>query len=131
MKKILFFLTLFFLPLSAHAENRIVGKWKDKTNTTYQYEFKKGQDFIFTRTFSSGKNSVMKGVWEIGKWTRTLLNGSKQSCNLRIYAGTDECCFEYKFFAGYLIMSNRYKSNYQDFEGMCENRVLIQVKEEE
>lgn len=131
MKKILFFLTLFFLPLPTHAENSIVGKWKDKTNPAYQYEFKKGQDFIFTYTWNNkGKTQtrISKGIWEIGVWTITSSIGTERECNLTIYADTSQCCFKYKFIADNLIMTNEFKSN--SYDGMCKNRVLIREKKE-
>ena len=130
MKTTVVFIVLFFLAFSAQAENSIVGKWKDKNDPfTYQYEFKESNDFMYTYTWinllGETQINVVKGVWEIGEWTATSESGNKSSCNLTIYADTDQCCFDYKFVADNLILTNKYKSSNVP---MCDNRVLIRAK---
>jgi hypothetical protein len=130
MKKIMFIVSLLLLVSSAHADDRILGKWKDKNKLcVYKYEFKENQGFIYTKTYSSGEASTTAGVWEIGLWTITRPDGVKKECELAIYAGEDQCCFEYKFIAGHLILTNIYKPGHG--HGMCENRVLIRETKEE
>jgi len=122
VKKVIFFVSLLFLASSAHAEHSILGKWKDKNEPLRQFEFKKNQDFISTRTYRNGVSTVQEGVWEIGTWTVTRSNGAKRECNLSIYLGDNQCCFEYKFIADNLILTNIHKLGYGD---ICNNRVLI------
>ena len=105
VKKIIFLVSFLLLASSAHADSRILGKWRDKTKTTINFEFKKNQDFIYTYTYPNGKNTVEEGVWEIGSWTI-----GKRQCNLSIYVGELQCCFEYKFIANNLILTSQYKS---------------------
>jgi len=117
-------LSLFTLSVAAK-ESSILGKWKDKSNpSTYKYEFKKNQDFIYTYIWKA-KKEESKGVWDIGSWTATK-GEIKRSCNLTIYADTNECCFGFKFIANNLILTNEYSKD--NFDSMCENRVLIKDK---
>ena len=130
MKRVIISAVLCLFAVSTYAENSIIGKWKDKSEpSSYQYEFKKGNEFIHTYKWNykgQTKTRVRKGVWEIGAWTITKPGGIESSCNLVIYAGTEECCFSYKFIANNLIMTIKYKNdkNYA-IGGMCENRVLV------
>ena len=118
---------LCLIAVSAYAENSIIGRWKDKSEPfSHQYEFKKGNEFIYTHKWKSkGKTEthVNKGVWEIGAWTITKIGGIKSSCNLTIYAGIEECCYDFKFIGKNLILTNKYRSH--PYRSMCENRVLI------
>jgi hypothetical protein len=129
MKKIIFFVSLLLLTSSALAEDRILGKWKDKNNPIYQFEFKKNQDFIFAHTLGGGSDSITTGVWEIGSWTITDSFGTEEECNLTIYAGELQCCFNYKFIADNLIITCMYSdSSIISTElvfYLCTNRVLI------
>lgn len=122
MKKIIFLVSFLLLASSAHADSRILGKWRDKTKTTINFEFKKNQDFIYT--YPNGKNTVEEGVWEIGSWTI-----GKRQCNLSIYVGELQCCFKYKFIANNLILTSQYKSGSGIY--ICDNRVLIRETKEE
>jgi len=125
---VIIILSLNSLAFSANTENSLLGKWKDKTHPDiYHYEFLKSQDFVFTYTWNEKgipQKDVKKGVWEMGQWEITSPSGIKSRCNLTIYADTVECCFDYKFISGNLIITNRYKSDSFTL-GMCENRVLI------
>jgi hypothetical protein len=127
MKKSIFLLTIILQAFSAHAENSIIGKWKDKNDpAAHQFEFKVGNDFIYVNKWSyegQRKSKQSVGVWEIGAWTITSPNGVERSCSLTIYADTKECCFEFKFLANNLILTNKYNSS--GYGSMCENRVLI------
>ncbi len=133
MKQLLIILiVLSFFSVTAYGEG-ILGKWKDKSEpSSYKYEFKKGNDFIYTRTWitdGKAKSSKELGVWEIGSWTVTSPKGNESSCGLTIYAGTLECCFDFKFIANNLILTNKYKStNYS--ASMCSNRVLVELEKE-
>lgn len=127
MKKIIITTVVCLISVSAYAENNLLGIWKDKSEPlTYQYEFKEDNDFIYIHKWKykgKQKSIVYKGVWEIGEWTIKRSTGINSRCNLTIYAGKDECCFEFKFVGDNLILSNKYDS---DSNGsMCENRVLV------
>ena len=130
MKKVIIFAALFFFAFSGYAQESILGKWKDKSDpSSYQYEFKKNNDFIYTQSWTyEGKTHtrVRKGVWEIGLWSITGPGDAVKSCTLTIYADTKECCFDYKFIGKNLIMTNNYRTD--AYGGMCENRVLIKAK---
>lgn len=127
MKKLIIFALLFLIAVSAYAEDSIFGRWKDKSEPlSYQYEFKKGNEFVYTHKWDykeKTKSRVNKGVWEIGKWTITSSSGINKTCNLTIYAGTEECCFDFKFIGKNLILTNKYSSD--SYGSMCKNRVLI------
>ncbi len=125
MKIISIFITLFFVTISAHAEDSIVGIWLDKSKPSYQqYEFKADHDFISTVIFTdkNGKShkNVKKGVWEIGVWNITSSTGINSKCNLSIYLDSDQCCYDIKYIADNLILTNQYGSTY----GICANKVL-------
>jgi hypothetical protein len=121
---------LLLVATSAQAENSILGKWNDKNQpSAHQYEFIKGHDFIYTHSWThqgQARSSKSIGVWEIGSWKITKSNGSESSCNLTIYADTKECCFEFKFIANNLILTNKYSDGYGG--SMCKNRVLVRSK---
>ena len=127
MKKIIISALFFLTAVSAYADDSIIGRWKDKSEpSSYQYEFKKGNEFVYTHIWNykgKTKSSVNKGVWEIGKWTITSSSGINRTCNLTIYAGTEECCFDFKFIGKNLILTNKYRSD--SYGNMCKNRVLI------
>ncbi len=128
--KLSVYIALILFTLNAYAADSIFGKWKDKSSpSSYKYEFKSNQDFIYSHYWKSQgnpKSSIKKGVWDIGDWSVTKPSGSKSSCNLTIYAGTNECCFDFKFIANNLILTNKYKT--ESYGSMCENRVLIKDK---
>jgi len=134
MQNLLVFSFLSMLSFSVAAENSIFGKWKDKNDpSSYKYEFKKNNDFIYTNYWKSKgdtKSTVKKGVWEIGEWTITQPSGNKSTCGLMIYADTTECCFSFKFIANNLILTNKYSSiSFNGMTiGMCANKVLIKNK---
>jgi len=135
MKKIIFFVSLLLLTSSALAEDRILGKWKDKNNPIYQFEFKKNQDFIFAHTLGDGSDSITTGVWEIGSWTIADSFGTEErECNLAIYAGELQCCFNYKFIADNLIITCIYSDpsiiSPELVFYLCTNRVLIRETKE-
>ncbi|RZB33606.1 MAG: hypothetical protein SRB2_03872 [Desulfobacteraceae bacterium Eth-SRB2] len=127
MKKTLILAALCLFAVSAFADNGIIGRWKDKSEpTSFQYEFKKGNEFIYTHKWNyegKTKTRVYKGVWEIGAWSITRSSGTSRECNLTLYAGTEECCFNFKFIGDNLILTNEYRSN--SYGDMCKNRVLI------
>lgn len=127
MKIIIPFLTLLIFATTVNADNNLLGTWKDKSeSSSHKYEFKKDHDFLYTYTWNNkGKmqSHVVKGVWETGSWTVTSSRGTETECTLTIYAGTAQCCFEYKFIADNLIITKRYETN--SYAGMCDNRVLI------
>ena len=131
MKLIGILTTLLFFTVNAHAGNTILGKWNDKGDpSSHKYEFKEDHDFIYTYQWEyEGKLRSKKsiGVWETGAWELTKSNGSKSTCNLKIYADNNECCFESKFIADNLVLTNKYTTDVYD-SSMCKNRVL--VKEE-
>ena len=118
------------LTVNAHAEDKLLGQWQDKSNPSAQkYTFKENQDFIHIHNWEEngkGKSKKSVGVWEVGAWTVTSPNGNESSCNLKTYADTIECCFNYKFIAKNLILTKQYPIGYSG--RMCENKVL--VKEE-
>ena len=121
-------LLLLVIATNANADNALLGKWKDKSKPdVYRYEFAKNNDFIYTNTTNySGKLNVnvSKGVWETGAWLITNnKTGAKHSCRLTVYAETIECCFEYKFIANNLILTNEHST--ERYGSMCESRVLI------
>lgn len=122
---ILIIMFLLLCPSLVYAENSILGKWRDKKELyeNPQFEFKKNQDFIYTRTDSNGNSFSEEGVWETGSWTV-----GKSKCNLSIYIGENQCCFEYKFIANNLILTSVYKSGYSPT--ICDNRVLIRETKE-
>jgi hypothetical protein len=117
-------------PWQKYSKNNLIGTWQDKTYPRYQYKFLETHDFIYSTTYTDEgvkRSSLKNGVWEIGEWNVTSRKNIKSTtCNLTIYAGTKECCFEYKFIANNLILTNKYKSDPR--EAMCENRVLIREK---
>lgn len=118
------------ISLNVSAGNSILGKWNDKSDpTAHTFEFKKGHDFIYNHKWvyqGKSKSSKSIGVWEKGSWVITNSKGSKDSCNITIYADTKECCFNYKFIANNLILTSKYTDGYGGT--MCENRVLIKSK---
>jgi len=128
--KTLILLACAIFSVNAYGVNSILGKWKDKSApSSHKYEFKKNQDFIYTYNWNDRglpKSRTKKGVWEIGSWVVTKPDGNKQSCDLTIYADTNECCFSFKFIANNLILTNRYKT--ESYIPMCENRVLVKDK---
>ena len=130
MKILISIAILLLVASSAYAENSILGKWNDKSDpSAHQFEFVKGHDFIYIHRWTyqgQAKSSKSVGVWEIGDWKITSSKGSESSCNLTIYADTKECCFDFKFIANNLIMTNKYSDGYGG--SMCENRVLIRSK---
>lgn len=130
MKKIIISALLCLIAVSAFAENSIIGRWKDKSDpSSYIYEFKEGNEFIYTHKWNYNgktKTRVYKGVWEIGAWHITSSSGINRTCNLTIYAGTEECCFDFKFIGKNLILTNKYKSD--SYGNMCENRVLLKAE---
>lgn len=130
MKKIIFSALLCLIAVSAFAENSIIGRWKDKSNpSSYLYEFKERNEFIYTKKWDSKgktKKNVYKGVWEIGAWDINRSSGINSKCNLMIYAGTEECCFNFKFIGDNLILTNKYKS--ESYSDMCKNRVLLKAE---
>jgi len=128
VQKIIFIVSFLLLVSSVHAESRILGKWKDKNAPSLQFEFKENQDFVSTYSRGDGTKSITEGVWEVGSWVITYSNGTKKECNLSIYAGDMQCCLEYKFIAGNLILTKMHKSGN---EGLCYNRVLIRGAEYE
>lgn len=134
MKKVIVILSLYFIASSAYAENNLLGKWTNKSNSGQQtFEFIKGHDFIHTHTYNwvnDGKaltnTNVTKGVWETGTWNVTKSGDVKDSCNLTIYLNEDECCFDYKFIADNLIMTRKYSA--KSYSSFCDNKVLIREK---
>lgn len=124
-----FFLLLVLTSIEAIADERLTGKWVDKSSPdTYWYTFSGNSDFEYTkfRTYEDKTyKDVVKGVWETGSWEITSKNStSKRSCNLTVYAGTDQCCFAYKFVANNLVLTSEYST--EIFVGsMCSSRVLI------
>ena len=127
MKGLLVITAITFIVPASLADESIIGTWRDKTEpNSYEYKFNNENDFVFTRKLTykgETKSQVLKGVWEIGSWKITNSFGLTESCNLTIYAGTQECCFEYKFVANNLILENKYNPNNASY--MCNNRVLI------
>jgi hypothetical protein len=121
---------LLLATLNVNAAGSIIGKWEDKTDPDkYRYEFKKGHDFIYTYlwdTYEKTQYKINKGVWELGEWTITNnKTGAKDSCDLTVYAGSNECCYQTKFIANNLILSVKHGSGGY---GMCSNRVLVKEK---
>ena len=114
------------------ADTTLIGSWNDKTAPfAYKYEFLKNNDFIYTYTANAHSISKMevfenKGVWELGSWIIKNKETEKKmgACNLTIYAGTDSCCFEFRFIANNLILTNKFSSGSYKPQ-MCKNRVLI------
>jgi len=129
-KKNLLSISILFIPLNVFGQESFIGKWVDKTSpSNYKYEFEANQDFTYIYSYinkGSKKDSVQKGVWEVGSWTITNANGSEKSCKLTIYADTKQCCYEYKVIANNLILTNQYKS--ESYGSMCESRVLVKEK---
>jgi hypothetical protein len=108
--------------------NSIVGRWKDESfPSSYQYEFKKGNEFVYTYKWnvSSAQTTthVYKGVWETGEWIIPGSSSFNKTCNLTIYVGTEECCFDFRFAGKNLVLTNKYSSS--SLGDMCEDRVLI------
>jgi hypothetical protein len=132
MKTLVILATLACIVPASFADERIIGAWKDKSEPEhYEFEFKDGNDFVFTQTWGHVgelESRVLKGAWEIGSWKITNSTGLTESCNLTVYAGTQECCFEYKFIADNLILESRYTSNKKTYAIMCDNRVLVKSK---
>lgn len=143
MKWLLIISLIILSPYFAQADEALLGKWVDKSYPEkYQFEFSKNNDFTFTSVVSN-KNLVVKdlkasyvtktktnrynGVWETGDWVITKGDGSKSSCSLTIYVGSDECCFEYKFIGNNLILTNKYSANKHSWK--CVNRVLVRPNE--
>ncbi len=128
LKYLLILLSL--VSLNVNAGNSILGKWSDKSDpNAHTFEFKKGNDFIYIKKWiyqGKTKSSKSIGVWEKGSWVITTSKGSKDSCNITIYADTKECCFNYKFIGKNLILTSKYTDGYGG--SMCENRVLIKPK---
>lgn len=128
MKKILFVTILNLIAFNTFAQDRLDGEWYDKSEpNAHIYEFKKGQEFIYTEnsTFQSQpKNSKSIGVWEVGNWGITRANKDTDTCNLRVYAATRECCFEYKFIAKNLVLTLKQTNDGHKY-GMCDYRVLV------
>jgi len=137
------FLVLMLMATSANADNRIIGKWQDKGNPDQSYTFENGNEFTFAYSFvpvrdsyvlgqgTTKKHVVYKGVWETGNWTLTTKTNGKvtgeEQCHLTIYAGEDQCCFDYKFIGNNLVLTNVYKTS--AYARMCNNRVLVKYKQ--
>lgn len=124
-----FFLLLVITSIVAKADERLTGKWVDKSEPdTYWYTFSGNSDFEYThfRTYEDETfKDVVKGVWETGSWEITSENSaSKRICNLNVYAGTTQCCFAYKFVANNLVLTSEYSTE-KFFASICSNRVLI------
>ena len=110
------------------ADERLTGEWVDKSDPDkHWYTFSDNSDFEFTNfhTYEGTTTKyVTKGVWETGSWEITKQNSvSKRSCNLTIYAGSDQCCFAYKFIANNLILTSEYSAN--EYRAICASGVLI------
>ena len=132
MKLVLPIILFFIISTPTQAEDKLLGNWKAKDPPPYhEYEFKKNSDLIYKYTTYEKvssydtkrvpKNNTKLGVWETGSWDITSSTGAKKSCNLMLYIGEGQCCFEYSFVATNLILTKRFESGYASF---CENRVL-------
>lgn len=121
--KIFTFLFLSSLTTYINASDPIVGKWRDKNANWEIYEFNSNQDFKYEYSrISSGLTKI--GVWELGSWKIAKPNGSKEECGLMIYVDGAECCFEYKFIAGNLVMSVKHVAS-SSSSFLCGNKVLV------
>ncbi len=111
------------------ANDELLGVWTDKSYPDkYTYVFNKNNDFTYINKYIvqyKTKIDTSKGVWEVGAWTITAPKKTEQSCNLTIYANSNECCFAYKFIGDNLILTNKYKI--QSYGSMCANRVLVRA----
>lgn len=106
----------------------IVGRWKDESFPfRYQYEFKKGNEFVYTYKWNVSaaetRTHVYEGVWKIGEWIIPGSSSFNKTCKLTINVGAEECCFDFKFIGKDLILTNRYSSS--SSRDMCEDRVLV------
>jgi len=127
MKKIIVFFAFYFLVVCAHAQDDLLGRWKDKNDPDlYQYEFRRNNEFIYKYSWKDqGQTQIneVKGAWKIGGWVIKRSGAISDTCRLKVFAGPMECCFDFEFISNNLIMKNKYSSN--SYGGMCENRVLI------
>jgi len=127
MKKIIIFLAFFFLMVSAHAQDDLIGRWKDKNSPDfYRYEFWRNNEFRYKYSWKDKgqtKTNEVLGAWKTGTLTFKNQNETSDTCMLLIYAGPMECCLDFEFIGNNLIIKNKYSSN--SYGGMCENRVLI------
>ena len=127
MKKIIAFFVFYFLVVSAHAQDDLLGRWKDKNYPDfYRYQFWRNNEFIYKYSWKDQgqtRTNEVLGAWKTGTWTFKNQSGSNDTCKLLIYAGPMECCFDYVFIGNNLIIKNKYNSN--SYGGMRENRVLI------
>ena len=127
-------MVLMLMAISANADIRIIGKWQDKGNPDESYTFENGNEFTFNYVLGqppTEKHVVSKGVWETGSWTLTTNTNGKitdeKQCHLTIYAGDEQCCFDYKFIGNNLVLTDVYKTHV--FTRMCHNRVLVKYKQ--
>ena len=68
MKKIIIFVAFCFLAVSAHAQDDLQGRWKDKNYPdSYRYEFWRNNEFIYKYSWNDQgqtKTNEILGAWE-------------------------------------------------------------------
>ena len=118
--------------MSAYADEKLLGKWVDKATPKRgeQWEFSRANEFACTNTWIDQSKKqrlrVTSGIWETGSWEITKQGGITRECVLFIYAGTDQCCFAYKFIGENLIFTSEYST--KQYGSMCKSRVLVRAK---
>lgn len=122
MKKLTLILILAIFLGEVSAESGVYGKWNDKNKPSiYQFDFAENNDFTYIH-----KGNKIIGVWEIGVWSVTTQTSNRGTCYIRVYADNAECCFDSKFIANNLILTQLYTGGYTG--EMCESRVLVRPK---
>lgn len=128
-------LIVIFFSMCSFADQSLFGTWVGKTSPEmYKYEFSKNNDFTYTHVYiwkwdnkERAITNISRGVWEVGAWTISHPKKADRSCNLTLYANSQQCCFAYKFISNNLILTNEYKTS--GHNSMCANHVLIPLKE--
>lgn len=106
----------------------VQGTWKDKSKPhTHHMIFKSNQDFTYKyKDYIYETHGTLNGVWETGGWTITTEKTSrKEPCNLMVYAGHIECCYDMRFIRKNMILSAIYSKGSSIRSNLCENKVMI------
>lgn len=118
--------------LLALTENTL-GTWRDNSET-YVYTFQKDNDFLFRGQKWLPKPNggayeprETKGAWQYSRGMCWLGENKEQPGNVMIYADTLQCCFNMRSLGSKLLLTKIWEKG-QDALGICNNRVLNQVK---
>ena len=74
------------------------------------------------------KHGSLRGIWEVGSWSITSKNGNKETCNLSVYAGSIECCFNARIVSNNLLLSSKHQTGITTQNvgaDLCVNKVMV------